>query len=332
MPESLTDPRLLNAGTAFSVSTARSPRAKTAVPEVIGAAVRVTIESSDRTDEESDESAGHFLTSKSALSFYSSATFHLIAWGLAFLLCQLLGLDWHELINSGETSIHASLGDEDIAGDAAKFELAGDLGEELEIPGNHPDQISLLLSKSDQAWLNSSTGDVWSNLPAGEAEGEAGGGTGVLLKVPASGLAVTKGSFTAFTIPAQPKPREAYSIVIEVRLKDDVRKYRVSDLSGEVRGSDTYVQKLPFDSRTPLASGYPAEDKKIKPLTMSTVLDVVNNRVQIIVKVPGADRLVRDEIHIRSKKLREEQRITLVFGKAAEEKAEDDKPEDQETE
>jgi hypothetical protein len=44
------------------------------------------------------------------------------------------------------------------------------------------------------------------------------------------------------------------------------------------------------------------------------VLDVIDNRVQIIVKVPGAARLVKDEIRIRSRKLKEEQELTLVFG------------------
>ena len=38
------------------------------------------------------------------------------------------------------------------------------------------------------------------------------------------------------------------------------------------------------------------------------------NRVQIIVKVPGAARLVKDVIKIRSRKLKEEQELTLVFG------------------
>ena len=49
-------------------------------------------------------------------------------------------------------------------------------------------------------------------------------------------------------------------------------------------------------------------------LTSSTVLEVFKNRVQIIVKVPGAARMVKDVIKIRSRKLKEEQELTLVFG------------------
>jgi aspartate carbamoyltransferase regulatory subunit len=49
-------------------------------------------------------------------------------------------------------------------------------------------------------------------------------------------------------------------------------------------------------------------------LTSSTVLNVEKNRVQIIVKVPGAARMVKDVIKIRSRKLKEEQELTLVFG------------------
>lgn len=317
MPESLTDPPSLKPRTVISSPGGSSPRARSAA-----VAATESLEPADAPEQASEEvgAVAAALASGTAVSLFSSACFHLIIWGLAFVVCQLLGLDWKQLIDSNKSSIQASLGDEDVFDDAARFELVGEVGLELEIPANNSlVQIAQQLGTADQAWLSSSTGDAWSNLPKGDGSAEEGAGSGVLLRVPASGLAVTKGSFTAFTIPAQPIPLKPYQIVIEVRLTDNVRKYRVSDLSGEVRGSDHYVQKLPFDARAPLASGYPAEDKKIKPLTMSTVLDVVNNRVQIIIRVPGAARLVRDEIRVRSRKLREEQELTLIFGKPVEE-------------
>ena len=130
--------------------------------------------------------------------------------------------------------LQAALGDEDILDESAKFDLAAEIRTDLETPSNSLEQLAQQLQRSDAAWLKSTTDDVWNNVPAGDPEDPHAAGAGVLLKVPASGLAVTKGSFTAFTIPAQPKPRESYKIVIEVRLPENVRKYRVSDLSGEV--------------------------------------------------------------------------------------------------
>ncbi len=322
MPESLTHQLSLKTRTAIPSPGGKPARGRNPGDTALESTLPVLVDEPDQSTEDRGAVAAA-LTSGTALSFVSSATFHLIAWGLAILICQLFGLDWTQLTESQEPSIQAALGDEDILDDMARFEIVGEFGPELEIPSNGLEQIGQQLKKSDQALLNSATGDIFSNVSNGEVGGEGGGkeggGTGVLLRVPASGLAVTKGSFTAFTIPAHPAPRQAYSIVIEIRLKDNVRKYRVSDLSGDVRGSDNYVQKLPFDSRAPMASGFPAADKKITALTAATILDVVNNRVQIIVKVPGAASLVRDEIRIRSKKLREEQEITLVFGKPVKE-------------
>jgi formylglycine-generating enzyme required for sulfatase activity len=136
-------------------------------------------------------------------------------------------------------------------------------------------------------------------------------GTGGLLNVPINGQAVTKGSFTAFTIPADPPQKQAYSIVIEVKLPDDVNKYPVSDLSGRVIGSDGYEQELPYDSRKSAAAGYPIPGGGIKRLESNTILDVVNNKVQIVIRVPGGARQVRDRITIHSKLLREALEIEL---------------------
>ena len=254
------------------------------------------------------------VTSATTVSFFSSATFHLLALGTVVVISPYLGLDWLKLDEAPERPLAASLGDEEIENDLPAFEFAGDISNELQTPAASIEQLTRALQISDAASLMSSNDDVLKNVIGSDAKEPDPEGAGVLLKVPESGLAVTKGSFTAFTIPANPKPREVYQIVIEVRLPDDVKKFKVNDLVGEVRGSDGYTQKLPYDKDTPYASGYPAENKRIIVLEASTVLDVINNRVQIIVKVPGAARLVKDEIRIRSRKLKEEQELTLVFG------------------
>ncbi len=266
------------------------------------------------------------LTSATTVSFFSSATFHLLFIGTVAVVAPYLGLDWLKLLDEPQPPLQAALGDEDFLDDLPQFEFVGDLSEQLETPASSIEQLAQQLQRSDSATLLMANDDVLKSIAGSDASDPDASGSGVLLKVPESGLAVTKGSFTAFTIPANPKPREIYSIVIEVRLPDDVKQFRVSDLVGEVRGSDRYVQKLPYDSRTPQASGYPVENQKIKVLTTSTVLDVVDNRVQIIVKVPGAARLVKDVIRIRSKKLKEEQELTLIFGlpSGSSEPAEDD--------
>lgn len=254
------------------------------------------------------------LTSASAVSFFSSATFHLLLMGTVAVISPMLGLDW--LLPSEETQppLQAALGDDEILDDQAAFEFIADISDQFEKPTSSIEQLAAELQRSENGTLLTAQDEVWKSLLGSKENDPSEDGSGVLLKVPESGLAVTKGSFTAFTIPANPKPRDVYSIVIEIRLPDDVTEYRVSDLVGEVRGSDKYVQKIPYDKDAPYAAGYPVESAGIKVLNNSTVLQVEKNRVQIIVKVPGAARMVKDVIKIRSRKLKEEQELTLVFG------------------
>lgn len=260
------------------------------------------------------------LVSSIALSWMSSATFHLIILGLLILAYHLSGIALQQPAENEQISTMGALGDENVVDDLPMFEFGGGASAELEIPAGGGDDVALQISeqlKKISGGMNGIAGkEIWNGLLGTDTAGAGGDGTGVLLKVPKFGLAVTKGSFTAFTIPANPKPRQSYTIVIEIRVANDVKKFRVSDLTGQVRGSDGYVQKLPFDSRTPSASGYPSENDTIKTLDNSTVLDVVNNRVQLVIKVPGAAQLVKDEIRIHSKKLREAQVLKLVFGDA----------------
>ena len=284
------------------------------------------------------------LTSASAVSFFSSATFHLLLIGTVAVVSPLLGLDWLLPTEETQPPLQAALGDEEILDDQAAFEFIADISDQFEKPTSSLEQLAAELQRSENGTLLTAQDEVWKSLLGSKENDPDEDGSGVLLKVPESGLAVTKGSFTAFTIPANPKPRDVYSIVIEIRLPDDVKEYRVSDLVGEVRGSDKYVQKIPYDKDAPSAAGFQTKDKGFKVLTNSTTLEVFKNRVQIIVKVPGAARMVKDVIKIRSRKLKEEQELTLVFGvpassspdvkssdRASEKKSEDeDKEETQE--
>lgn len=264
------------------------------------------------------------LTSLGSMSFVSSAFIHLVVWASALVLLPLFGFDWMELIQTPQEPIVASLGDENVLDDAPKFEMVGSVDVEVQKPNSSVQQLARHLQQSDSAWLQSSDEDAF-NTSSTASQGEADDGGGILLKIPEEGFAVTKGSFTAFTIPATPAPMKPYRIVIEVRLPGDVKKYRISDLRGEVIGTDGYKQFLPYDKNTPSASRAPAGNGKETVINSSSSIDVINNRVQIIIVVPGARNLVKDRIKIRSKRLREDQELTLTFGQPR-------TPEDQEPE
>ena len=263
------------------------------------------------------EKTGHIavaLTSLGSMSFVSSALFHLVLWIGALILLPLFGFDWMEMMQTPQEPIVASLGNEDVLGELPKFEVVGSVDVEVEKPQSSVQQLAQHLQRSDSAWLQSFNDELVGTSSA-ESKGEGDDGGGILLKVPDQGFAVTKGSFTAFTIPATPAPMKPYRIVIEVRLPGDVNKYRVSDLKGEVIGTDGYKQFLPYDKNTPSASRAPAANGKEIVINSSSSIDVINNRVQIIIIVPGARNLVKDRIKIRSKRLREDQDLTLTFGR-----------------
>ena len=129
----------------------------------------------------------------------------------------------------------------------------------------------------------------------GSGDGSGEGAGKLAFRMPAAGEAVTKGSFTAWTVPEDPAPGENYLIVIQIRLPDNIEVYPVRDLSGLVEGTDRYRQPI---------GGRFASNRK---------LPVVAGNVQISVMVPGAARLVRDKIQVRSRLLREEQTLEIVF-------------------
>ncbi len=269
-------------------------------------------ELADRESPDAPGSAVSALTSRASMSFISSAMFHLFVWGAALVLLPIFGFDWLEFAQTPPEPIFASLGDDEIRDALPQFEVVGSI--DIEKPQSSLQELAQHLQVSDSAWLKSANGEAFSPFSV-DAQGETGDGGEILLKVPEEGFAVTKGSFTAFTIPATPEPLKPYRIVIEVRLPGDVSKYRINDLQGEVIGTDGYKQFLPYDKSMPSASRAPAANGKEVILTSSSSIDVIRNCVQIIIVVPGAKNLVKDRIKIRSRRLRENQELTLTFGK-----------------
>ncbi|MBV11114.1 hypothetical protein [Rubinisphaera sp.] len=128
-------------------------------------------------------------------------------------------------------------------------------------------------------------------------EGGDSGNGGASFLVPKNAKIFTKGSFTAWTEPNDPGPNEDYSIVITVRLPDRVKRYRATDLSGQVVGTDGYKQNIPGPEYR----------------RGSVYLPVVDRHAQLIIEVPGGGPRVQDTIEIRSTTLKEEQKLVIEF-------------------
>lgn len=161
------------------------------------------------------------------------------------------------------------------------------------------------------------------DVTAADVKGdESGGGIGAggfRLLEPKN--AVRKGSFTAWTIPIpqrfgekpepgdSPRPGQAYHIVIQVQLPEGRRNYPINDLSGKVVGTDSYIQLIP-------AGAFVQDDQgRLVRARIGRRLPVVEGVAQILIRVPGAEALVKDTIRVKSQILKEEQTLELVFGK-----------------
>jgi len=136
-----------------------------------------------------------------------------------------------------------------------------------------------------------------------------------------TGNAVSKGSFTVWTEPQSPAIRQDYWICISMKLEDKHIKRRngrglpAADITGRVVGSDGYSQRLLFDRRFPGVVEYVGRSGAFITARRNSRIPVFSKRVQIRVRVPGAD-LARtvDSVRLASKLLNEKQELRLVFG------------------
>ena len=163
---------------------------------------------------------------------------------------------------------------------------------------------------------------------SGNEEGDgsadlAGTVGGYLLREP--GNAVKAGRFTAFSRPINvvglgtrkreefgepgdpPLEGQDYFIVIQIQVDKRRKSYPIGDLIGSVVGTDGYTQRFPEGVFILDDEGLPVEIKRTKPIR------VVDGIVQILMRVPGAKSEVRDNIYLKSKMLREEQNLQLIF-------------------
>jgi len=165
-------------------------------------------------------------------------------------------------------------------------------------------------------------------LGGGSGDGFGGGDGDGFLRLPRG--AVTAGSFAAWTVPQgidnngrrirerngqpgepgeSPLEGEVYFIVIRIKLPANRTTYSLSDLSGSVVGTDKYRQIIPEGVFVL------AKDGRLEKPSRTGKLDVKNRSIDIVMRVPGAEGLVKDTIELKSKLLNETQRMTLEFAK-----------------
>lgn len=123
--------------------------------------------------------------------------------------------------------------------------------------------------------------------------------------------AVTKGSFSVWTVPSDPTPKQDYRIVIQVKLPSNTSSYSMNDLSGQVIGTDNYTQPIGASVNSTLSSILGGNN--YSRYYNSGEFNHNGDSATLSVLVPGADTLIRDTIQIRSGLLGESQEISIVF-------------------
>lgn len=251
-----------------------------------------------------------------ALGYYLSLGMHVCLYVLAAIGFLYFGNQFMDDEFTG-VNVRARLDDQNVLDDNP-FEMIPEVTMLAPELPSRLQQASSSMQVVENGLQNVLKTDQLPSLGGADNDADAAEPTGFLFKLPEAGLAVTKGSFTAWTSPQNPQPRQNYQIIIEVRLPNEIEKYRLSDLSGTVKGSDTFQRRVPFDSRARFASTsfYTDENNKLKPVNGKTIVTVRENKIQLVVTIPGAESQVKDTIKISSRRLKEKQELELVFGGA----------------
>ncbi len=219
---------------------------------------------------------------------------------------------------NGDFSTLASLDDEE------SFALSGPLDTRIdEESGGKTTEFNIMqpvktITGENESTLKEIEADFSAHLGEGEGEenGDGKGSGGGEFKFKPMGNAVTVGSFTAWTVPKDPDLNEDYLIIIQVKLPYSYKstRYRASDLSGLVLGTDNHRQAIPWDARWPNSTFTHNTKGKVRPVSKGDYLPLKKRVAQLIVKVPGSKiPATRDTIKIQSKVLKEKQTIEIVF-------------------
>jgi hypothetical protein len=184
---------------------------------------------------------------------------------------------------------------------------------------------------SESAFLTDATASFLSPIKsakkgsADDGQGNGGGGDKLAgLRIAEPQNAVRVGSFSVWSWPiigkdlkkgelfgepgAPPKVGQEYHIVIRIHTPPDQKRLPISDLSGEVVGTDGYHQRIPDDAYYYDLGGDLVRAQK------SASAPVIRGIAEILIRVPAAHRpAVKDTIKVHSKVLKEDQKIELVF-------------------
>ncbi|WP_339730168.1 hypothetical protein [uncultured Gimesia sp.] len=271
---------------------------------------------SDEADEPTlspKERALIWLASSAATGYLVSFLFHSTL--LTVMAIVIIG----GIQGNDDFSTLASLDDKD------SFALNGPLDTRIEeAAGGKTTEFNVLQPVKSMTGENESTlkeieADVSAHLGKGEgeADGDGKGTGGGEFKFKPMGNAVTVGSFTAWTIPKDPDLNQDYLIIIQVKLPYNYKssRYRATDLSGLVVGTDDHRQAIPWDRRWPNTTSTPTANGKQRLVTPKDYYLPVKNRIsQLIVRVPGSKiPATRDTIKLESKILKEKQTLEIVF-------------------
>lgn len=261
-----------------------------------------------------DLTLSELLLSASATSYYLSLFLHLVAYVIAAVAFAWLG---HHLLDQDEeiAPIRASLDEFDRQGDQPQFETTAEIETAPVKSESTIQRISNNLTVVENGTVSARPEDLLPSFASTDEDGAEVGGAEFMFKIPESGLAVTKGSFTVWSEPEIPQPGRPYRLIVQVRLPDRIKAYRINDLSGRLIGTDGYEQRIPYDPKAPHNLFYTDENlQAIKITSGSEPVKVRDNKIQMMIIVPPAERLVQDTIQIRSRRLREKQELVLVFG------------------
>lgn len=231
--------------------------------------------------------------------------------GVTLLALSLLVLDqWKDPVPLSTEWTQSDEGPPSLPESAAGvLELESAVDQTRESP-----KIDTALLEGREHVLEEALSEVMADFVSDFDANHSGSG-GAMLKAPDGRRVVKKGSFSVWTVPKDPLPEQEYQIVIQVRLPSNVRRYRATDLTGEVEGSDRYRQKIPWDpkwkKRTDVA--LTVRKGRLVALRRGDFLPVRDRVAQLVIRVPPARRLVRDKIRIQSKLLKEQQVLEIVF-------------------
>jgi len=175
-------------------------------------------------------------------------------------------------------------------------------------------QFKKIEQQSTKSVLDTELNDLL-KLQGSEGTGAGDEGFGLAFKMPTGGQVVRKGSFAAWTVPKDPRPGQAYDIVVQIQLPKTLRRYPISDLTGRVVGTDKYTLDIPYENQLN-RYGTKIQKRKGGPLVFAKRRDyviVVDARAQVIIHVEGAEQLVEDTIEVRSRMLKENQKLEIEF-------------------